>query len=50
MILILILMQIPWNDNEELLTAWRDAKTGYPWIDAIMVQVYHVALSRVKIN
>ncbi|XP_024026150.1 (6-4)DNA photolyase [Morus notabilis] len=34
-----ICKQIPWNDNEELLTAWRDAKTGYPWIDAIMVQL-----------
>lgn len=22
-----------------MLAAWRDGKTGYPWIDAIMVQV-----------
>ncbi|KAK9149712.1 hypothetical protein Scep_008469 [Stephania cephalantha] len=31
--------QIPWNDNDELLAAWRDGRTGYPWIDAIMVQL-----------
>ncbi len=37
-----ILVQIPWNDNDELLVAWRDARTGYPWIDAIMVQVMSV--------
>ncbi|KAF5453202.1 hypothetical protein F2P56_028121 [Juglans regia] len=34
-----ICKQIPWNDDDELLTAWRDARTGYPWIDAIMVQL-----------
>ncbi|XP_062153983.1 (6-4)DNA photolyase [Alnus glutinosa] len=34
-----ICKQIPWNDNDELLAAWRDARTGYPWIDAIMVQL-----------
>jgi hypothetical protein len=22
-----------------MLAAWRDGKTGYPWIDAIMVQL-----------
>jgi cryptochrome len=37
-----VLVQIPWNDNDELLAAWRDARTGYPWIDAIMVQVRSV--------
>ncbi|XP_075663788.1 (6-4)DNA photolyase isoform X2 [Castanea sativa] len=35
-----ICKQIPWNDNDELLVAWRDARTGYPWIDAIMIQLY----------
>ncbi|KAM7483676.1 hypothetical protein LguiB_008259 [Lonicera macranthoides] len=30
--------QIPWNDDDELLAAWRDGRTGFPWIDAIMVQ------------
>lgn len=34
-----ICKQIPWKDNDELLAAWRDAKTGFPWIDAIMVQL-----------
>lgn len=34
-----ICRQIPWNDDDELLTAWRDARTGFPWIDAIMVQL-----------
>ncbi|XVF24850.1 hypothetical protein REPUB_Repub13aG0163300 [Reevesia pubescens] len=34
-----ICKQIPWNDNAELLAAWREARTGYPWIDAIMVQL-----------
>ncbi|CAH9108451.1 unnamed protein product [Cuscuta epithymum] len=34
-----ICKQIPWNDNDELLVAWRDARTGFPWIDAIMVQL-----------
>ncbi|CAI0470682.1 unnamed protein product [Linum tenue] len=41
-----ICKQIPWNDNDELLTAWREAKTGYPWIDAIMTQwgwMHHLA-------
>ncbi|KAJ6706303.1 CRYPTOCHROME [Salix purpurea] len=31
--------QIPWNDDDELLAAWSEARTGYPWIDAIMVQL-----------
>ncbi|KAI3982062.1 hypothetical protein MKX01_018968 [Papaver californicum] len=34
-----ICKQIPWNDDDTLLVAWRDAQTGYPWIDAIMVQL-----------
>ncbi|KAI3892952.1 hypothetical protein MKW92_038098 [Papaver armeniacum] len=34
-----ICKQIPWNDDDALLVAWRDAQTGYPWIDAIMVQL-----------
>ncbi|GAQ91785.1 photolyase/cryptochrome [Klebsormidium nitens] len=31
--------QVPWTDDDALLAAWRDAKTGYPWIDAIMTQL-----------
>ncbi|KAL5708649.1 (6-4)DNA photolyase [Ranunculus cassubicifolius] len=34
-----ICKQIPWDNNDELLVAWREARTGYPWIDAIMVQL-----------
>uniref|UniRef100_A0A5B7BW64 (6-4)DNA photolyase n=1 Tax=Davidia involucrata TaxID=16924 RepID=A0A5B7BW64_DAVIN len=34
-----ICKQIPWNDDDEFLAAWRDARTGFPWIDAIMVQL-----------
>ncbi|XP_050235165.1 (6-4)DNA photolyase [Mercurialis annua] len=34
-----ICKQIPWNDDNELLVAWREARTGYPWIDAIMTQL-----------
>ncbi|XP_057473175.1 (6-4)DNA photolyase isoform X3 [Actinidia eriantha] len=34
-----ICKQIPWNVDDELLEAWRDARTGFPWIDAIMVQL-----------
>ncbi|XP_022714867.1 (6-4)DNA photolyase isoform X5 [Durio zibethinus] len=31
--------KIPWNVDDKLLAAWREARTGYPWIDAIMVQL-----------
>lgn len=34
-----ICKQIPWSDDDKLFVAWRDGKTGYPWIDAIMVQL-----------
>ncbi|KAJ7523232.1 hypothetical protein O6H91_18G042700 [Diphasiastrum complanatum] len=34
-----ICKQIPWKDDEDLLAAWRDGHTGYPWIDAAMVQL-----------
>ncbi|XP_028110695.1 (6-4)DNA photolyase isoform X2 [Camellia sinensis] len=42
-----ICKQIPWNVDDGLLAAWRDARTGFPWIDAIMVQkwgwMHHLA-------
>ncbi|KAK8514322.1 hypothetical protein V6N13_063216 [Hibiscus sabdariffa] len=44
-----ICKQIPWNVDDKLLAAWREARTGFPWIDAIMVQlrkwgwVHHLA-------
>lgn len=31
--------QIDWDTNSELLAAWKEGRTGYPWIDAIMSQV-----------
>ena len=31
--------QIPWDSNPEYLAAWREARTGYPHIDAIMTQL-----------
>jgi len=34
-----ICRQIPWDDNSELLEAWKSARTGYPWIDACMMQL-----------
>uniref|UniRef100_A0A1J3II97 (6-4)DNA photolyase n=7 Tax=Noccaea caerulescens TaxID=107243 RepID=A0A1J3II97_NOCCA len=34
-----ICKQIPWKEDHEMLAAWRDGRTGYPWIDAIMVQL-----------
>ncbi|ONK66521.1 uncharacterized protein A4U43_C06F9060 [Asparagus officinalis] len=36
-----ICKQIPWRDDEELFAAWREGRTGYPWIDAIMIQFLH---------
>ncbi|KAL3690722.1 hypothetical protein R1sor_004373 [Riccia sorocarpa] len=34
-----ICRQIPWKDDENLLSCWRDGRTGYPWIDAAMIQL-----------
>ena len=31
--------QIPWDDDPTLLRAWKEAKTGFPFVDAIMTQV-----------
>ena len=31
--------QIPWDDDPVLLQAWKDGRTGYPYIDAIMTQL-----------
>ena len=36
-----ICRQIPWGDDAQLLAAWREARTGYPWIDAAMTQLRH---------
>lgn len=31
--------QIPWDKDEEKLMAWKEARTGFPWIDAAMTQL-----------
>lgn len=31
--------QIAWQSDPELLVAWQEARTGYPWIDACMRQL-----------
>ena len=31
--------QIPWENNQEYLDAWKEGRTGYPFIDAIMTQL-----------
>jgi cryptochrome len=30
---------IPWSSDPALLTAWKEGRTGYPWIDACMAQL-----------
>lgn len=34
-----ICVQIPWEKNQEALTKWANGQTGFPWIDAIMIQL-----------
>lgn len=34
-----ICRQIPWDSDPTKLAAWRDAKTGFPFVDAIMTQL-----------
>jgi len=34
-----ICVQVPWDNNREVLSKWANAQTGYPWIDAIMTQL-----------
>jgi len=31
--------EIPWDDDPALLAAWKESRTGYPYIDAIMTQL-----------
>ena len=31
-------IQLPWDEDDELLTTWREGQTGYPWIDAAIRQ------------
>ncbi|TRY90608.1 hypothetical protein DNTS_034649, partial [Danionella cerebrum] len=32
-------VQVDWDSNPELLSAWSEARTGFPFIDAIMTQL-----------
>jgi cryptochrome len=34
-----ICRQIDWDTNPEHLAAWKEGRTGFPWIDAIMIQL-----------
>ena len=34
-----ICRQIPWGRDAEKLAAWREGRTGFPWIDAAMTQL-----------
>ncbi|KAG5184143.1 DNA photolyase [Tribonema minus] len=34
-----ICRQVPWDSNAQLLAAWEESRTGYPFIDAIMTQL-----------
>jgi len=34
-----ICRQIDWEDNDAHLAAWSKGRTGFPWIDAIMIQL-----------
>ncbi|KAM3966799.1 cryptochrome 2 isoform 2-T2 [Aphomia sociella] len=34
-----ICVQIPWEKNDEALAKWASGQTGFPWIDAIMIQL-----------
>lgn len=34
-----ICVQIPWEKNQDALAKWATGQTGYPWIDAIMIQL-----------
>ena len=34
-----ICKQIPWKNDPEVLAKWENAQTGFPWIDAAMIQL-----------
>ncbi|KAG8568157.1 hypothetical protein GDO81_013907 [Engystomops pustulosus] len=34
-----VCVQVDWDENKDYLEAWREARTGYPFIDAIMTQL-----------
>ena len=44
-----ICKQIGWDNNEDFYQAWDQAKTGYPWIDACMMQLHKEVRSGVVV-
>ena len=34
-----ICARVKWNKSQESLAKWAEAKTGFPWIDAIQTQL-----------
>ena len=32
-------IQLPWDENPHFLESWRNGRTGYPWIDAVIRQI-----------
>ena len=34
--------QVPWGRDPQLLQAWKEGRTGYPWIDAVMRQLHTI--------
>jgi cryptochrome len=34
-----ICRQIPWGRDAQVIEAWEQGRTGFPWIDAIMTQL-----------
>ncbi|XP_067056147.1 cryptochrome-1-like [Acropora muricata] len=34
-----VCLQVNWDENEEFIHAWTEARTGYPFIDAIITQL-----------
>nr|CZT32451.1 Crypto2_SubDo [Suberites domuncula] len=35
-----VCLQLPWDKDVELFEVWRNGKTGFPWIDAAMRQLW----------
>ena len=33
--------QIPWRRDEDVIATWKEGRTGYPFIDACMMQLRH---------
>ena len=33
-------LKLPWEENKAAVQQWKEGKTGFPWIDAIMRQLH----------